>query len=96
KFIINDTLLIPPLPEDEAKKVEIIRGPNIAPLPPFDPLPETLEGVFVLKVGDNITTDHIMPAGAQILPLRSNLPAISQFVYKNVDPDFAKKSLELK
>ncbi|MBZ4681149.1 aconitate hydratase [Thermodesulfobacterium sp.] len=96
KFIINDTLLIPPLPEDEAKKVEIIRGPNIAPLPPFDPLPETLEGIFVLKVGDNITTDHIMPAGAQILPLRSNLPAISQFVYKNVDPDFAKKSLELK
>ncbi|WP_028840952.1 aconitate hydratase [Thermodesulfobacterium hveragerdense] len=96
KFLINDTLLIPPLPEDEAKKVEIIRGPNIAPLPPFDPLPETLEGVFVLKVGDNITTDHIMPAGAQILPLRSNLPAISQFVYKNVDPDFAKKSLEIK
>ncbi|WP_022855629.1 aconitate hydratase [Thermodesulfobacterium thermophilum] len=96
KFLINDTLLIPPLPEDEAKKVEIIRGPNIAPLPPFDPIPETLEGVFVLKVGDNITTDHIMPAGAQILPLRSNLPAISQFVYKNVDPDFAKKSLEIK
>ncbi|QER42435.1 aconitate hydratase [Thermodesulfobacterium sp. TA1] len=96
KFLINDTLLIPPLPEEEAKKVEIIRGPNIAPLPPFDPLPETLEGVFVLKVGDNITTDHIMPAGAQILPLRSNLPAISQFVYKNVDPEFAKQALELK
>jgi len=96
KFIINDSLLIPPLPEDEAQKVEIIRGPNIVPLPPFDPLPEDLEGVFLLKVGDNITTDHIMPAGAQILPLRSNLPAISEYVYKIVDPDFSKKALEIK
>ncbi|NAZ29922.1 MAG: aconitate hydratase [Caldimicrobium sp.] len=95
-FIINDSLLIPPLPEDEAKKVEIIRGPNIAPLPAFDPLPETLEGVVLLKVGDNITTDHIMPAGAQILPLRSNLPAISKFVYKNVDAEFAENALKLK
>ncbi len=65
KFHINDSLLIPPLPEEEAKKVEIIRGPNIAPLPSFDPLPEDLEGVFILKVEDNITTDHIMPAGAR-------------------------------
>ena len=96
RFIINDTLLIPPLPEDEAKKVEIIRGPNIAPLPAFDPLPETLEGVVLLKVGDNITTDHIMPAGAQILPLRSNLPSISKFVYKNVDAEFAENALKLK
>ena len=95
-FIINDTLLIPPLSEEEAKKVEIIRGPNIVPLPAFDELPETLEGVFLLKVGDNITTDHIMPAGAKILPLRSNLPAISEHVYKNVDPEFSKKALEVK
>jgi len=96
KFIINDVLLIPPLPEEEAKKIEIIRGPNIVPLPPFDPLPENLEGIFLLKVGDNITTDHIMPAGAQILPLRSNLPAISKYVYKNIDPEFSKKALEYK
>jgi Aconitase A len=96
RFIINDSLLIPPLPEEEAKKVEIIRGPNIAPLPAFDSLPETLEGVVLLKVGDNITTDHIMPAGAQILPLRSNLPAISKFVYKNVDAEFAESALRLK
>ncbi len=95
-FIINDTLLIPPLSEEEAKKVEIIRGPNIVALPAFDELPETLEGVFLLKVGDNITTDHIMPAGAKILPLRSNLPAISEHVYKNVDPEFSKKALEVK
>ncbi len=96
KFIINDVLLIPPLPEEEAKKIEIIRGPNIVPLPPFDPLPENLEGIFLLKVGDNITTDHIMPAGAQILPLRSNLPAISKYVYKNIDPEFSKKALKYK
>ncbi len=96
KFIINDSLLIPPLPEEKAKKIEIIRGPNIIPLPPFDPLPEILEGIFLLKVKDNITTDDIMPAGAQILPLRSNLPAISEFVYKNIDPEFFKKALEIK
>ncbi|MCS7150488.1 MAG: aconitate hydratase [Caldimicrobium sp.] len=96
KLIINDTLLIPPLSEDEAKKVKIIRGPNIAPLPVFDPLPEDIEGVFLLKVGDNITTDHIMPAGAQILPLRSNLPAISQYVYKNIRADFAKEAMAVK
>lgn len=96
QFIINDTLLIPPLSEEEAKKIEIIRGPNITPLPLFDPMPEDLEGVFILKVGDNITTDHIMPAGAQILPLRSNLPAISQYVYKNVFSDFSKEALSIK
>lgn len=96
KFILNDSMLIPPLSEEEAKKVEIIRGPNIVPLPPFDPLPETLEGVFLLKVGDNITTDHIMPAGAQILPLRSNLPAISQYVFKNIDSEFPRKALNLR
>uniref|UniRef100_A0A7V5XFA5 Aconitate hydratase n=1 Tax=Thermodesulfobacterium geofontis TaxID=1295609 RepID=A0A7V5XFA5_9BACT len=96
KFIVNDSMLIPPLPEEEAQKVEIIRGPNIVPLPPFDELPEDLEGIFLLKVGDNITTDHIMPAGAQILPLRSNLPAISEYVYKNLDPEFSKKALEIK
>ncbi len=96
KFILNDTLLVPPLPEEEARKVEIIRGPNIVPLPKFDPLPEDLEGEILLKVGDNITTDHIMPAGAKILPLRSNLPAISEYVFSALDPDFSKKALALK
>lgn len=96
KLIINDSLLIPPLPPEEAKKVEIIRGPNIAPLPTFYPLPEDLEGIILLKVEDNITTDHIMPAGAQILPLRSNLPAISQYVFKNIYSDFAKEALAIK
>jgi len=96
KFILNDSLLIPPLPEEEAQKVEVIRGPNIVPLPEFDPLPEDLEGVFLLKVGDNITTDHIMPAGTKILPLRSNLPEISKFVYSRVDEGFAERALEVK
>lgn len=96
RFILNDSLLIPPLPEDEAQKIEIIRGPNIAPLPQFEELPEDLEGVILLKVGDNITTDHIMPAGAQILPLRSNLPAISQYVYRHVYADFPKEALTMK
>ncbi len=95
-FIINDALLLPPLPEDEARKVEIIRGPNIVPLPQFDPLPEELRCRVLLKVGDNITTDHIMPAGAKILPLRSNLPAISQYVFAALDPEFAQKALALK
>lgn len=96
KFILNDSLLIPPLPEEEAQRIEIIRGPNIVALPSFDPLPQDLEGIFLLKVEDNITTDHIMPAGAEILPLRSNLPAISKYVYKNIAPKFSEKALELK
>ncbi|MBX6423029.1 aconitate hydratase [Thermosulfurimonas sp. F29] len=96
RFILNDTLLVPPLPDDEARRVEIIRGPNIVPLPKFDPLPEDLEGEILIKVGDNITTDHIMPAGAKILPLRSNLPAISEHVFSALDPEFSKKALALK
>ncbi|NPA49909.1 MAG: aconitate hydratase, partial [Thermodesulfobacteria bacterium] len=95
-FILNDALLLPPLPEEQAQKVEIIRGPNIVPLPQFDPLPEDLRCKVLLKVGDNITTDHIMPAGAKILPLRSNLPAISEYVFSAIDPEFAKKALATK
>ncbi len=96
KFIINDSLLLPPLPEEQAQKVEIIRGPNIVPLPRFESMPEELKGQVLLKVGDNITTDHIMPAGAKILPLRSNLPAISEYVFSAIDPEFSKKALALK
>ncbi len=95
-FVLNDALLLPPLPEEKAQKVEIIRGPNIVPLPQFDPLPEDLRCRVLLKVGDNITTDHIMPAGAKILPLRSNLPAISEYVFSALDPEFSKKALQVK
>jgi aconitate hydratase len=95
-FPYGDEAFIEPLPEEEAKKVEIYRGPNIKPLPEFDELPESLEGEVSLIVGDNITTDHIMPAGAKILPLRSNIYAISEYVYHYVDPDFVKRAKEIR
>jgi aconitate hydratase len=96
RFPYGDEAFIEPLPEEEAKKVEIYRGPNIKPLPEFDELPESLEGEVSLIVGDNITTDHIMPAGAKILPLRSNIYAISEYVYHYVDPDFVKRAKEIR
>ncbi len=92
RFIIDDSMIIPP-PED-GSKVEIIRGPNIKPLPEFKPLPEKLEGEVLIKVGDDITTDHIMPAGAKILPLRSNIPEISKHVFEVVDPNFYSRAME--
>ncbi|MEN4006416.1 MAG: aconitate hydratase [Methanobacteriaceae archaeon] len=94
RFIINDNMFIHPLPPEEAIKVEITRGPNIKPLPQFPPLPDILEGEVLIKVGDNITTDHIMPAGAKVLLLRSNIPAISKHVFEAVDPDFSRRALE--
>ncbi|MEZ0361631.1 MAG: aconitate hydratase [Hydrogenobacter sp.] len=92
KFPYGDEAIIEPLPEEEAKKVEIYRGPNITPLPEFDELPQYIEGEVSLIVGDNITTDHIMPAGAKILPLRSNIYAISEYVYHYVDPEFVSRA----
>jgi aconitate hydratase len=94
KFNINDNLIVPPLPPEEAKNVEIIRGPNIKPLPEFNPLPNKLQGEVLLKVEDDITTDHIMPAGAKILPLRSNIPEISKYVFNVIDESFHDRSLE--
>ncbi len=94
RFIINDNLIIPPLPPEEAADVEMIKGPNIKSLPQFPQLPDTLEGKVLLKVEDDITTDHIMPAGAKILPLRSNVPEISKYVFEVVDPDFPRRSLD--
>lgn len=96
KFVVNDRMIIAPLSETEAAKVSIIRGPNIAPLPESRPLTGALAGEVLLKTGDNITTDHIMPAGAKILPLRSNVPAISEYVFERVDKTFPKRALELK
>ena len=77
KFLINDNMVVAPAPESEMDKVEILRGPNIKEFPTTDPLPETIAAKALLKVGDNITTDHIMPAGAKILPYRSNIPYLS-------------------
>ncbi|TXT65084.1 MAG: 2,3-dimethylmalate dehydratase large subunit [Promethearchaeota archaeon] len=93
-FIVDDNMIIPP--SDTPEQIEILRGPNIQPLPSFHPLEDTLNGDILLKVGDNITTDHIMPAGAKILPLRSNIPAISEFVFNVIDPNFSHRALEKK
>ncbi|MCL6630826.1 MAG: aconitate hydratase, partial [Armatimonadetes bacterium] len=90
KFLIDDSMIIPP-PENP-DEVEIIRGPNIKPLPVRDSLPDTMTGKVLLKVEDNITTDHIMPAGPKILPLRSNIPAIADHVFQAVDPSFPSRA----
>ena len=81
-------------PSEELRRSEVVRGPNIKPLPKMDPLPETLEGKVVIKVGDNISTDTIMPAGNKVLPLRSNIEAISEFVFYQIDPQFFRESKE--
>lgn len=96
EFLINDNMIVPPASPEEAKSVEILRGPNIKPYPQTSPLLETIEAPCSLKVGDNITTDHIMPAGAKILPLRSNIPAISQYCFTVCDKDFPERALQLK
>jgi aconitate hydratase len=91
-YLINDNGIIPP-PED-GSKVSVLRGPNIKPLPEFEPMPEDLQAKVLLKVEDNITTDHIMPAGSKILPLRSNVPAISEYVFSAIDPEFPSRAKE--
>ena len=94
RFIINDNMFIRPLPIEESAAVGIIRGPNIKPLPDFHRLPDRLRGEVLIKVGDNITTDHIMPAGVKILPVRSNIPEISKHVFELVDPGFSSRALD--
>ena len=96
KHILNKDMFIPPLPEEQAVRVELVKGPNIVTLPPLDLLPDHLEMPILLKVGDNISTDEIMPAGARVLPYRSNIPKISEFVFENVDPDYDKRALARK
>jgi aconitate hydratase len=93
KHIMNMEMLIPPLPEEQALRVELVKGPNIATLPPLDLLPDRLEMPILLKVGDNISTDEIMPAGARVLPYRSNIPKISEFVFENIDPTYDQRAL---
>ena len=89
-YLIDDGMIIPP--SERPEDVEVIRGPNIKPLPIREALPASLDGRVLLKLDDNITTDHIMPAGAKILPLRSNIPAISEHVFEGVDPTFASRA----
>lgn len=93
KFIVDDSLLIFPA---QAVKKEVLRGPNIKPCPKKEPLTALLTGKVLIKLGDNITTDHIMPAGSKVLPLRSNVPEISKYVFEQVDKDFYTRAIESK
>jgi aconitate hydratase len=89
---VNTETLLAPLPPDEAAGVELVRGPNILSLPAFGPAPDRLELPILLKVGDDLSTDEILPAGSRILPFRSNIPRISQFAFEIVDPTYAERA----
>jgi aconitate hydratase len=88
-FLVNGRHVVPPPPPEES--VEVVRGPNIVPFPQLSPLPDTWRGRVWLKAGDNVTTDDILPAGSEILPLRSNLPAISRYAFSRLDQNFVKR-----
>ncbi len=91
-FKVDDSGVIPPAPAEEAEALAVERGPNIKPFPKGEPLPDTLSLPVSLKVGDNITTDHIMPAGAKVLPFRSNIPKMSQFCFGVCDESFPERA----
>lgn len=94
RYTINTEMLLPPLDEAEARDVELVKGGNITSLPEFDDLPDDLELPVLLKVGDDISTDEIMPAGSRVLPYRSNIPKISEFVYIQVDDTYSQRAAE--
>ncbi|MFQ5441784.1 MAG: aconitate hydratase [Thermodesulfobacteriota bacterium] len=94
KYTYNESIIIKPLPPAEREKVEVIKGPNIISFPRFEPLPESYEAGVLLKTGDNITTDHILPGGNRILPLRSNIPKISDYAFERIDRGFVKRCRE--
>ena len=91
-FLIDDSSVLPPLDDESAKTAAVLRGPNIKEFPKSKSFTDTLTASIVLKVGDNITTDHIMPAGAKILPYRSNIPHLSQYCFEVCDPAFAERA----
>ncbi len=94
KFLIDDSAVIPPASVEDAKSLEILRGPNIKPFPEAVPATDEISATLTLKVGDNITTDHIMPAGAKILPYRSNIPYLSKFCFAVCDETFAERAMQ--
>lgn len=94
RYVHNDTLIIKPLPQEERRKVKILRGPNIAPFPSFDSLPESFGGKVLIKAGDNISTDSILSGGNEVLPLRSNIPLISEHLFERVDKTFVARCKE--
>ena len=93
---VNTAMLEAPLPVELAAKVELVKGENIADLPDFDPLPDRIEAPVAIKVGDDISTDTIMPAGARALPYRSNIPKLAEFVFTDVDASYSSRVLETK
>ena len=95
-FKIDDSAVVMPASPEEAKNIEVLRGPNIKPFPETHPLEDKITANLTLKVGDNITTDHIMPAGAKILPYRSNIPYLSKFCFAVCDENFATRAMEFK
>lgn len=95
-FSVEDNMIQPPLPPEEAEKVQLIRGPNIKPLPTKDPIPSTLSGMILIKTSDNVSTDDILPGGAKVLPLRSNIPAIAEHTFERMDPTFVKRAKEFR
>jgi predicted aconitate hydratase len=91
QVVVNTEMLLPPA--SAGAQVELVKGPNIQSLPPFEPLPDSLEGPVLIKLGDNVSTDEIMPAGEQVLPYRSNIKAISKFVFRGVDESYYERAL---
>lgn len=92
RFIVDDSMILPPSPEPQ--RVVIERGPNIQPLPLRGSLEEEIDGEVLIKLGDHITTDHILPAGSRVLPLRSNIPAISKHLFERLDPEFFRRAMD--
>ena len=92
QFLIDDSSVLPPLSAEDAANAQVLRGPNIKEFPQSKPFSDSLTAGLVLKVGDNITTDHIMPAGAKILPYRSNIPHLSKFCFEVCDPAFPERA----
>jgi aconitate hydratase len=90
--ILNIKMLQPPLKSEASREIELQKGPNIVSIPKLDPLPDDLEIPILLKVGDNISTDEILPAGARVLPYRSNIPVISQFAFEIIDPTYSSRA----
>ena len=93
-YPVEENMILPPLRSDEAEKIELIRGPNIKPLPLKGPLAKKLTGRVLIKLPDHVTTDDIVPGGAKVLSLRSNIPAISEYVFERIDATFAKRAKE--
>ncbi|MCK9872324.1 aconitate hydratase [Nocardiopsis dassonvillei] len=91
---VNTAMLVPPLPPEEAERVELVKGPNISALPDFPPLPDRIEAPVLLKVGDDVSTDEISPAGADALPFRSNVPRLAEFTFTRIDEDYPSRAEE--